>query len=45
MDNVIVVDDTRVLNTGGLRYDDESVVSFDDEHEAPAGFAELAPAW
>jgi UDP-3-O-[3-hydroxymyristoyl] N-acetylglucosamine deacetylase len=25
MDNVIVVDDTRVLNVGGLRYDDEFV--------------------
>lgn len=25
MDNVIVVDDQRVLNTGGLRYDDEFV--------------------
>jgi UDP-3-O-[3-hydroxymyristoyl] N-acetylglucosamine deacetylase len=25
MDNVIVVDDTRVLNAGGLRYDDEFV--------------------
>ena len=93
MDNVIVVDDTRVLNAGGLRYDDEfvkhkildaigdlyvaghpmlahytafksghalnnrllralladpaafEVVSFADEREAPAGFAELAPAW
>jgi UDP-3-O-[3-hydroxymyristoyl] N-acetylglucosamine deacetylase len=93
MDNVIVIDDTRVLNAGGLRYDDEFVkhkildaigdlhiaghpmlahyvafksghalnnkllralladpsshelVSFDDEREAPAGFAELAPAW
>jgi len=93
MDNVIVVDDTRVLNAGGLRYDDEfvkhkildaigdlhiaghpmlthytafksghalnnkllralladpgayEIVSFDDERDAPAGFAELAPAW
>ncbi len=93
MDNVIVVDDTKVLNAGGLRYDDEFVkhkildaigdmwmlghpmlaaysafksghalnnrllravladeanyewVSFDDEARAPAGFAELAPAW
>ena len=93
MDNVIVVDDTKVLNAGGLRYDDEfvkhkildaigdlyvaghpmlahytafksghalnnkllrtlladpgayEIVSFDDEREAPAGFAELAPAW
>ena len=93
MDNVIVVDDTRVLNAGGLRYDDEfvkhkildaigdlyvaghpmlahytafksghalnnkllravladpaayEIVTFADEREAPAGFAELAPAW
>jgi len=93
MDNVIVVDDSRVLNAGGLRYDDEfvkhkildaigdlhiagkpllaaytayksghalnnrllrkllgdpsayEVVSFEDEAEAPSGFAELAPAW
>ena len=93
MDNVIVVDDTKVLNAEGLRYDDEfvkhkildaigdlyvaghpmlahytafksghalnnkllrvlladptayEIVSFDDEREAPAGFAELAPAW
>ena len=93
MDNVIVVDDYRVLNSDGLRYDDEFVkhkildaigdlhiagkpllasyvayksghalnnkllrklladetafelVSFDIESEAPAGFAELAPAW
>ena len=93
MDNVIVLDDTRVLNADGLRYDDEFVkhkildaigdlhvagrpmlthytayksghalnnrllrqlladkdawesVSFDDAREAPAGFAELAPAW
>jgi UDP-3-O-[3-hydroxymyristoyl] N-acetylglucosamine deacetylase len=93
MDNVIVVDDTRVLNAGGLRYGDEfvkhkildaigdlhiaghpmlahytayksghalnnrllralladgtshEIVSFDDERAAPAGFAELAPAW
>ena len=93
MDNVIVVDDYRVLNAGGLRYDDEFVkhkildaigdmhvlghpllasytafkgghalnnrllrklmadasawelVSFDAEHDAPAGFTELAPAW
>jgi UDP-3-O-[3-hydroxymyristoyl] N-acetylglucosamine deacetylase len=93
MDNVIVVDDTKVLNAGGLRYDDEfvkhkildaigdlyvaghpmlahytafksghalnnkllrtllaepdacEIVSFEDEREAPAGFAELAPAW
>ena len=93
MDNVIVVDDTRVLNAGGLRYDDEfvkhkildaigdlyvaghpmlahytafksghalnnrllralladpaayEIVTFADEREAPAGLAELAPAW
>ena len=93
MDNAIVVDDSRVLNAGGLRYDDEfakhkildaigdlynigrpmlahytgyrsghalnnlllrallarpeafETVSFDDESLAPAGFAELAPAW
>ena len=93
MDNVIVVDDTRVLNAGGLRYDDEfvkhkildaigdlhiaghpmlahytgfksghalnnkllralladktayEIVSFDNAADAPAGFAELAPAW
>jgi UDP-3-O-[3-hydroxymyristoyl] N-acetylglucosamine deacetylase len=93
MDNVIVVDDARVLNADGLRYDDEfvkhkildaigdlhiagkpilahyvayksghalnnkllralladesayEIVSFDDEREAPAGFAVLAPAW
>jgi UDP-3-O-[3-hydroxymyristoyl] N-acetylglucosamine deacetylase len=93
MDNVIVVDDTKVLNADGLRYGDEFVkhkildaigdlfvaghpmlahyiafrsghalnnrllralladptayefVSFDDERDAPAGFAELAPAW
>ena len=93
MDNAIVVDDARVLNAGGLRYDDEFVkhkildaigdmyvvghpmlaaysafksghalnnrllrqlladpanyemVSFDDAALAPAGFAELAPAW
>ena len=93
MDNVIVVDDYRVLNADGLRYDDEfvkhkildaigdmqvlghpllasytafkgghalnnrllrklladtsawEVVSFDDEREAPVGFAQLAPAW
>jgi UDP-3-O-[3-hydroxymyristoyl] N-acetylglucosamine deacetylase len=93
MDNVIVVDDTRVLNADGLRYDDEFVkhkmldaigdmmmagrpllgaysafrsghalnnkllralmadasawetVSFDDASRAPAGLAELAPAW
>jgi UDP-3-O-[3-hydroxymyristoyl] N-acetylglucosamine deacetylase len=93
MDNVIVLGDTRVLNEGGLRYDDEfvkhkildaigdlhvagkpmlvhytayksghalnnrllrrllgdpdayEIVTFDDETQAPAGFAELAPAW
>ena len=93
MDNVIVIDDTRVLNSEGLRYDDEfvkhkildaigdlhiagkpllasyvayksghalnnkllrklladasafEVVSFENEADAPAGFAELAPAW
>ena len=93
MDNVIVVDDSRVLNAGGLRYDDEFAkhkildaigdmmvlgrpllasytafkgghalnnrllrlllaerdafeeVRFDDEAQAPAGFAELVPAW
>ena len=93
MDNAIVVDDSRVLNAGGLRYDDEfakhkildaigdlfnvghpmlahytgyksghalnnlllrallarpaafEIVTFDDASQAPAGFAELAPAW
>jgi UDP-3-O-[3-hydroxymyristoyl] N-acetylglucosamine deacetylase len=93
MDNVIVVDDQRVLNAGGLRYDDEfvkhkildaigdmmvlgkpllasytafkgghalnnkllrkllatpgasEVVSFARASDAPAGLAELAPAW
>jgi UDP-3-O-[3-hydroxymyristoyl] N-acetylglucosamine deacetylase len=93
MDNVIVVDDYRVLNSDGLRYDDEfvkhkildaigdlhiagrpllasyvayksghalnnkllrklladasayEVVTFEKEADAPAGFAELAPAW
>jgi UDP-3-O-[3-hydroxymyristoyl] N-acetylglucosamine deacetylase len=93
MDNVIVVDDTRVLNADGLRYGDEfakhkildaigdlhvagrpmlahyiafksghalnnrllrtlladrdayEIVTFDDARAAPAGFAELAPAW
>ena len=93
MDNVIVVDDYKVLNSGGLRYDDEfvkhkildaigdlfvvghpllasytafrsghamnnqllralmadpsayEIVTFEDESKAPAGFAELAPAW
>ena len=93
MDNVIVVDDYRVLNADGLRYDDEfvkhkildaigdmhvlgkpllasytafkgghalnnrllrqllatreawDIVTFDDARQAPAGLAELAPAW
>ena len=93
MDNVIVVDESKVLNAEGLRYDDEFVkhkildaigdmqvaghpllaaytsfkgghalnnlllrelladeaayeyVSFEDERDAPRGFAELAPAW
>ena len=93
MDNALVIDDYKVLNDDGLRYDDEivkhkildaigdmlvvghpmiaaysafrsghdlnnkllrkvladpgsyEVVSFDDETQAPAGFAELAPAW
>jgi UDP-3-O-[3-hydroxymyristoyl] N-acetylglucosamine deacetylase len=93
MDNVIVVDDLRVLNADGLRYDDEfakhkvldaigdlhvlgrpllahyrayksghalnnrllralladaqafELVTFDDERQAPAGLAALAPAW
>jgi UDP-3-O-[3-hydroxymyristoyl] N-acetylglucosamine deacetylase len=93
MDNVIVIDDYRVLNSDGLRYDDEfvkhkildaigdlhiagkpllasytayksghalnnkllrllladetafDVVTFEREADAPAGFAELAPAW
>jgi UDP-3-O-[3-hydroxymyristoyl] N-acetylglucosamine deacetylase len=93
MDNVIVVDDYRVLNSDGLRYDDEfvkhkildaigdmhvaghpliaaytgyksghalnnkllravladetayDIVTFQDAREAPAGLAELAPAW
>ncbi len=93
MDNVIVVDEQRVLNAGGLRYDDEfvkhkildaigdmhvlgrpllasytafrgghalnnrllrklladaeawEIVSFDDERDAPPGFAEAPPAW
>ena len=93
MDNAIVVDDYKVLNAEGLRYDDEFVkhkildaigdmqvaghpllaaytsfkgghalnnkllralmadpeayefVSFDEDRSAPAGFAELAPAW
>jgi UDP-3-O-[3-hydroxymyristoyl] N-acetylglucosamine deacetylase len=93
MDNVIVVDDVRVLNAGGLRYGDEfvkhkildaigdlhiagkpmlahyvafksghalnnqllrklladetayDIVTFEDESQAPAGLAALAPAW
>ena len=93
MDNAIVVDDSLVLNSGGLRDDDEfvkhkildaigdlynvghpmlaqytgfksghalnnlllrellarpqawEIVSFDDAALAPAGFADLAPAW
>jgi UDP-3-O-[3-hydroxymyristoyl] N-acetylglucosamine deacetylase len=93
LDNAIVLDDYKVLNSGGLRYDDEFVkhkildamgdlyclgkpllaaynafrsghalnnlllrellsrpdayelVTFDDEHLAPAGFAQLARAW
>ncbi len=93
LDNAIVMDDYKVLNAEGLRYDDEFVkhklldaigdlycvgkpllasysafrsghalnnkllrellahsdawemVSFEDERQAPAGFAELAPAW
>ncbi len=93
LDNAIVMDDYKILNSEGLRYDDEfvkhkildaigdmymlgkpllgsysafrsghelnnklarellsragawEVVTFDDEQTAPAGFAELAPAW
>ena len=93
MDNAIVMDDYKVLNADGLRYDDEfvkhkildamgdlyllgkpllaaysafrsghalnnkllrelladpgahEIVTFDDEAQAPPGFAELAPAW
>ena len=93
MDNVIVIDDYKVLNAEGLRYDDEfvkhkildaigdlhiagkpllasysayksghalnnqllrklladettfDVVTFESEVDAPAGFAQLAPAW
>ncbi len=93
MDNVIVIDDYRVLNAEGLRYDDEfvkhkildamgdmhvagkpligaytafkgghalnnqllrklladasayEVVTFENSADAPAGLAELAPAW
>jgi len=93
LDNAIVMDDYKVLNSGGLRYDDEFVkhkildamgdlyllghpllaaysafrsghalnnrllrellsrpqawerVSFEDAQSAPAGFAQLQPAW
>jgi UDP-3-O-[3-hydroxymyristoyl] N-acetylglucosamine deacetylase len=93
LDNAIVMDDYKVLNSGGLRYDDEfvkhkildamgdlyclgkpllaaysafrsghalnnlllrellsrpsayEVVSFEDERQAPSGFARLQPAW
>ena len=93
LDNAVVVDEFKVLNSEGLRYDDEFVkhkildaigdlyvvghpllasytayksghamnnlllrqlladptayetVTFDDERLAPAGFADLAPAW
>jgi UDP-3-O-[3-hydroxymyristoyl] N-acetylglucosamine deacetylase len=93
LDNVVVVDDYKVLNSGGLRYGDEfvkhkildaigdlyvfghpligaysafksghalnsklvhavlddpasfEIVTFGDESKAPAGLAELAPAW
>ena len=93
LDNAIVMDDVKVLNADGLRYQDEfvkhkildaigdlyiigkpllaaysafrsghalnnlllrallaqpeayEVVSFDNEREAPSGFAQLAPAW
>jgi len=93
LDNAVVVDEFKVLNTGGLRYDDEfvkhkildaigdmmlaghpllaaysafksghalnnkllralladkaafEIVTFDDASQAPAGMAELAPAW
>jgi len=93
MDNAIVMDDYKVLNAGGLRYDDEfvkhkildamgdlyllgkpllasygafrsghalnnlllrellrqesawDVVTFEDERQAPHGFAQLAQAW
>ena len=93
LDNAVVVDEFKVLNSGGLRYDDEfvkhkildaigdlvlagqpllaayrafksghalnnrlvralladrsawEIVTFDDEATAPAGLAELAPAW
>ena len=93
LDNAVVVDEFKVLNSGGLRYDDEfvkhkildaigdlvlaghpllaayrafksghalnnrlvralladrsawEIVTFADESQAPAGLAELAPAW
>ena len=93
LDNAIVMDDYKILNAEGLRYDDEfakhkildaigdmymlgkpllasysayrsghelnnrlarellarkdcwELVSFEDEHKAPKGFAQLAPAW
>ena len=93
LDNAIVMDDYKVLNAGGLRYDDEfvkhkildamgdlyllghpllahyearrsghalnnallralsdqpaawEIVSFQDERQAPRGFAQAAPAW
>jgi len=93
LDNVVVVDEYKILNSDGLRYDDEfvkhkildaigdmmtigrpllasyrayksghalnnklvralladarayEVVTFEDEAQAPAGLAELAPAW
>jgi len=93
LDNAIVMDDTKVLNTDGLRYDDEfvkhkildaigdlyiigkpllaaytafrsghalnnrllrellshrdayEIVTFEDESDAPRGFAEVARAW
>jgi len=93
LDNAIVMDDYKVLNSDGLRYDDEfvkhkildaigdmqvaghpllaaytsfkgghalnnkllralladetayDIVTFEDEKQAPAGFAQLAPAW
>jgi UDP-3-O-[3-hydroxymyristoyl] N-acetylglucosamine deacetylase len=93
LDNAIVMDDYKVLNSGGLRYDDEfvkhkildamgdlyclgkpllasysafrsghalnnlllrellarpqayEVVSFEDEQQAPGGFARMLPAW
>ncbi len=93
LDNAIVMDDYKILNSEGLRYDDEfvkhkildaigdmymlgkpllasysafrsghelnnklarelllrkdawEIVTFEDEQNAPAGFAQLAPAW